>query len=175
MSTLDVINKIVVFVGIPSIITGCIFIGAKLNILGTLDKDVREVIKPDLKDIRERFFSLEGKMSGTYQSNSPISLTSKGSGFLVESGLKGYIDTNKDMLINLCEPKKHTSSYEVQSHVFEIFDTLTLESSLDKKLKEFAFQQGVSTDILRRLGAIYFRDMCLKEFDMAVDDIDNHS
>ena len=110
-----------------------------------------------------------------FQSQSPIGLTEKGLKLLVESGIKTYIDSNNSKLIVDCSVKKSTNSYEVQKYIFDLFDNFTFDNEFDNKMKKFAFNQGVSTDILRRIGAIYFRDICLTEFKMKVEDIDVHN
>jgi hypothetical protein len=50
--TLDLINAIVVSIGIPSLIGVCIFVGIKLNVLSSVDKDV-EKIKHNVKVISD--------------------------------------------------------------------------------------------------------------------------
>jgi hypothetical protein len=109
-----------------------------------------------------------------FASHSPVNLTVAGENWLAESGLKQYLDTNKDELLKVCEEKKTTNPYEVQAHVFKYFDTMIFKDNFEDKLKKFAFEKGLTMETVRRIGAIYFRNMCLDQFGMKRDDIDKH-
>ncbi|MEJ0053860.1 MAG: hypothetical protein WDN10_04025 [bacterium] len=105
---------------------------------------------------------------------SPVNLKPLGEEWLIESGWKEYIAAHKDELMKLCEEKRNTNPYEVQKHIFKAFDLLVLAPEFDNQLKKFAFEKGTSMGILRRVGAIYFRNLCLDNFGMRTDDIDKH-
>lgn len=169
--TLQAINTLVVTLGIPTIIGAFIYIGIKIKTIENLEEDMR-AIKPDLKDIRERFFTLEGKTSQMFQTASPVQLLDKGLQALTDSGLKKYIDEKQNQLLMDCDSKKETTAYEVQEHIFRQFDNLEFDEDFDKNIKEYAFQKGVPMTMLRRIGAIYFRDICLNHFKMDAKDID---
>ena len=77
--------------------------------------------------------------------------------------------------MKVCEEKKDTNPYEIEQHIFKVFDTLDFESGFEDKLKEFAFQKGTTMNIIRRVGAIYFRNICLDEYKMKREDIDRHN
>ena len=109
-----------------------------------------------------------------FGAHSPVNLTSVGEIWLTESGLKEYIDTYKEELMRDCEEKKGTNPYEVQKHVFKNFDVLTLKPEFDNKLKKFAYEKRTTMNVLRRVGAIYFRNLCLESFGMHEEDIDKH-
>jgi len=94
---------------------------------------------------------------------------------LNESGIKEYIESNEEKLIEICELLKGTNSYEVQKFVFSYFNKLDFGDIFDKKIKSYAYDQGVSTDIIRRVGAIFFRDICLYKFEMKIEDIDKNN
>lgn len=135
--------------------------------VGNIDSDVRE-LKDDVKDVRERFAALEGKTSGLYQANSPISLTKDGDRTLEESGLKEYIDQNKQVLIDACDAGADMRTpYDVQECVFEFFDSHELPQEMEDRLKTYAYNHGLKLDVLLRVGAIYLRDIALvqKGFD----------
>ena len=130
-----------------------------------------EWVKDTLKDIK---IDAENKSVGAFARHSPISLTDEGKVALEESGLKEWIDVQKDELIALCADKKYRNPYEVQEYIFDYFDTLEFDSEFADKLKRTAFEMGYSMEIMRRIGAIYFRDLCLAQFDMKIEDIDKH-
>lgn len=109
-----------------------------------------------------------------FGAGSPVTLKPIGEQWLVESGWKEYIDAHKTELMQVCEEKRTTNPYEVQKHIFKTFDTLALIPEFDDKLKKFAYEKGTSMGIMRRVGAIHFRNLCLENFGMTQDDIDKH-
>ena len=137
---------------------------------GVLETDMKWV-KDRLNDIK---INTENQLIGAFARQSPVSLTDIGKRTLDESGLKKWIDDNKDNLLSFCDEKKTTNPYEVQEHIFKQFDTLKFDDTFGDKLKQFAFDKGFSMSILRRVGAIHFRDVCLENFKMKVEDIDKH-
>ncbi|MFA6158433.1 MAG: hypothetical protein WC763_02290 [Candidatus Paceibacterota bacterium] len=62
MNTLEWINTLVVMIGLPTIVGALLSIGGKLKTISDFEEDIKGNIKPDLKDIRERFFVLEGHL-----------------------------------------------------------------------------------------------------------------
>ena len=62
----------------------------------------------------------------------------------------------------------------MQKHAFKLFDELTLDTALEDKLKKFAYEKGTTVNVLRRVGGIYLRNLCLEYFKMNKDDIDKH-
>ncbi|MGC1176960.1 MAG: hypothetical protein WA843_02720 [Candidatus Saccharimonadales bacterium] len=169
MTSPELINA----VGIPSVLGAFIYIGIKLHTLEKLENDVENIIKPDLKDVRERFATLEGKAANLFVQNSPISLTNKGKNILEESGLKEYIDRDKALLHSGCgKERKMETPYDVQQSAFDFFDEHEFPNDIDNKLKTYAFNEGLSMDSVRRIGAIYFRDICLSEKGFEAADLD---
>jgi hypothetical protein len=130
-----------------------------------------EWVKEILRDLK---VTADNVANPAFGSKSPVNLNPTGEKWLIESGLKEYLDIHKTDLIKTCEEKKATNPYEVQEYIFKLFDTLKFESSFDDKLKKFAFEKGSTMNIVRRVGAIYFRNVCLSEFGMDREDIDKH-
>ena len=110
-----------------------------------------------------------------FGSSSPINLNATGEKWLIDSGLKEYLDDQKSELMKICEEKRGTNPYEVQQHIFSAFDTLVFKPDFENKLKKFAFEQGTTMNLIRRVGAIYFRNVCLTDFDMNKEDIDKYN
>ena len=131
-------------------------------------------VKDALHDLKVGADNTSGP-APAFGSGSPINLKPTGEKWLSESGLKDYVEIHKDELMKICEEKRGTNPYEVQSHVFRIFDTLKLEPKFEDKLKKFAYKTGTSMSVLRRVGAIYFRNLCLDNFGMNREDIDTHN
>lgn len=130
-------------------------------------------IRDSLQDIRERFARLEGSLSGTFKTQSPIALLPKGEEILNKSGLKSYIDTHSKDLLNQCKSANRMDNpYDVQEAAFKFFDKLELSNELENALKTTAFNYGVDITVVRRIGGIYFRDICLKEHGFTLEDLD---
>jgi hypothetical protein len=130
-------------------------------------------LKENLNDLK---VGAENSSSPTpaFGSSSPVNLKPIGEQWLSESGLKDYIEENRQNLMEICEEKNGTNPYEVQNHIFRVFDALPLESGFEDKLEKFAYEKGSSMSILRRIGAIHFRNLCIDEFGMNREDIDKH-
>lgn len=142
--------------------------GSRFSVLET---DMKWV-KDKLNDIK---INTENQMVGAFARQSPVSLTDVGKKVLEESDLKKWIDEHKDTLMLDCNGKKDTNPYEVQEYIFKYFDTLDFGDTFGNTLKQNAFAKGYSMSMLRRVGAIYFRDICLNDFQMKVEDIDKHT
>ncbi len=128
-----------------------------------------EWIVDRLKDLK---IDIDNVRNQAFQNNSPLVLTPKGKTWLNDSGLKEHIEANLPVLRKSCSEKKETNAYEVQQHVFSLFDKMEFDKSFDDKLKQYAYEQGISMEVLRRIGAIYFRDICLADFKMDMKDLD---
>lgn len=100
----------------------------------------------------------ENSAAKLFETASPISLTQRGERILRLSGLKSYIDDHAEQLSKLLQGDHTSDLYEAQNRAFQLFATLKLDRSFERRLNAFAFSNGVSTDLLRRVGAIYFRD-----------------
>jgi hypothetical protein len=104
----------------------------------------------------------ENISSKLFDANSPVSLTEGGCRSLEESGLKSYIDLRKRDLLDQLRGNAPFDPHGIQDAAFRLLGRLPFESGFDRRLKKFAFENGVSTDLLRRIGAIYLRDIALK-------------
>lgn len=67
------------------------------------------------------------------------------------------------------------TAYDVQSASFQLFDSYTFPSDIEVKLKEEAYKAGLSMSVLKRIGAIYFRDLCLARLGLDAKDLDKSS
>lgn len=174
MTALQWVNTAIVAIGLPTIVSALIYIGRKLQVLDNLKDEVDTNIRPDLKDVRERLATWEGKNAGLYQSQSPISLTKEGKRYLQESGLLAFIDENQDDLMLQCDHDRTMQTpYDVQQISFEFFDELDLPDEVEQEVKTYAYNHGVSMDSMRRIGGIYFRDLCLEAHRLNPNEIDD--
>lgn len=158
------------FLGIMgSLILIAWYTSARFTVLETSMQWIKEIIN-DIKIASDNTTTDKPAFS----SSSPINLTPIGEEWLIKSGLKEYLDTHKDELMKICEEKRVANPYEVQKYIFRTFDTLDFEPDFEDKLKKFAFGKGTTMNIMRRVGAIHFRNLCLSQFEMNKEDIDRY-
>ncbi|OHA70732.1 MAG: hypothetical protein A3F15_00125 [Candidatus Wildermuthbacteria bacterium RIFCSPHIGHO2_12_FULL_40_12] len=120
-----------------------------------------------------RLTNLNGRMDNAFSGTSPLSLLPKGQIIIEDSGLRKYIDENKDKLLSQCKQKSSmTNPYDIQESAFKFFDSLEFENEFESTLKSSAFKHGVSLDTIRRIGGIYFRDICLNASGFKLEDLD---
>ncbi len=63
MDGIDFINKVIVVVGLPTIIGACIYVGRKLQVLDDVVKTIDDSIKPSLKDLGRSMGLFETRMT----------------------------------------------------------------------------------------------------------------
>jgi hypothetical protein len=119
-----------------------------------------------------RLTNFESRQPGLTQTASPISLTTKGKEILTSSGLQKYIDDNFQHMFSGCGGSKMGSPYDVQVQAFAFLDKYIFPEEMERKLKDAAFNAGVTTEVIRRLGGIHLRDKCLGELKMDVKELD---
>lgn len=99
--------------------------------------------------------------SKLFESSSPISLTPAGYVALKGSGLRSYIDANRHALLDRIS-KLRSNPYELQRQTFKLLAELPLEAAVARHLNTFAVANDISPSLLRRVGAIYLRDIATK-------------
>jgi len=107
--------------------------GAKFSRLETLVGTLQE----NVKSIRT---TLDNMMNPAYGAASPINLNTTGDKWVVEAGLKDYIDKNKDTLMKDCQTDTKSNPYEIQQCAFKVFDNIVFESSFENTLQSFGLQ-----------------------------------
>lgn len=115
-------------------------------------------LKETLSELTIRAENVHAKL---FKSSSPISLTPAGYVALKASGLRSYIDANRNALLGRLD-KVTSDPYELQRHIFMLFAELPLEDVVARHLNKFAFTNEVSTALLRRVGAIYLHDIAAR-------------
>jgi hypothetical protein len=112
--------------------------------------------------IRDLTVKAENISSKVIAASSPVSLTGAGLRSLEDSGLKSYIDARKRDLVNQLRVTAIFDLYGVEESAFRLFAHISFDDGFARRLKKYAFESGHSTDLLRRIGAIYLRDVALK-------------
>ena len=148
--------------------------------MGTIETDIGwlkksiEKIEETVKDIANtQSVAKDNKNFDLMGNASPIRLKPEGINVLGNSGMKEYVDTHESELHKQCGHNCDISAYEIQENVFDLFDNMEFEKSIDKQFKDYAYKQGMNMETIRRIGAIYFRDKCLKLCDLNHSDVDN--
>jgi len=109
--------------------------------------------------LRDLSIKIENVSTKAFEVDSPISLTATGERLLRDSGLKSYIDRRLDELSAQVRLSAPLDPYAIQESTFRLLDRLPLDDSFARTLNKFAFRTGTSTALLRRVGAIYLRDI----------------
>jgi hypothetical protein len=111
--------------------------------------------------VRDLIIKVENVSAKAFEIGSPISLTATGERLLRDSGLKSYIDHRRDELTARLRAQAPLDLYTVQESAFRLFDRIYLDDSFARHLSKFAYRNGASTDLLRRVGGIYLRDIAV--------------
>jgi hypothetical protein len=106
--------------------------------------------------VRELLLRAENNTQRVFDNTSPISLTRSGQQVLRSSGLKSYIDTHATSWL-IRAP--WGDPYRLQSWAFRLLDGMNFDARVNARINEFAFAHGLSTDLIRRIGGIYLRDL----------------
>lgn len=155
-------------------------VGTDKRLEGKLDKGLGELqigitdIVREVTSIDRRVFRIETEFGlGPLGSHSPVRLTEAGKKILAESGIKEAADANKGTLLNSIKNRHPETAYDVQKITRDIFQNIAWSSDVVKKIKEYSFESGQwgLYDILD-VGAVYFRDIALREFGYEVADVD---
>lgn len=161
-------STFVVYIGIYKLlgIVATIIVGA-WYLSGRLTK-----VETKVDGFDTRLTNFEGRMDNAFGSASPISLKPIGMKALEESGLKKWVDNNKEQLLAECEMKNTMKNqYDIQECSFKFFDSIDF-ADFDKQIKQSAFQYGWSIETIRRIGGIYFRDILLEKYHFKPEDLD---
>jgi len=143
-----------------------------------IKKVLEEEIKPDLKNIRERFAVVEDRVQTLWKDNvapahSPRKLNDYGRKILNESGIKEIIEGKRAKLFELVKEKEAKNAYDAEQAILSIVDELPKHCpDVIDRLKTGAFQTGASIETVLLVGGIYLRDLILPELGFSLDHID---
>lgn len=111
--------------------------------------------------VRDLTIKAENVSAHAFDTQSPVSLTGTGEQLLRDSGLKSYIDRRKDELAVQLRAMAPLDLYTIQENAFRLLHHIPLEEQFTRQLHRYAFRTGTSTDLLKRVGAIYLRDVTI--------------
>jgi hypothetical protein len=128
------------------------YTNGRFTALETTDAWLKELLT-------DLLLNAENQQAKLFKNGSPVSLTTKGYHALARSGLRSYIDANKKELLSQFGDMPSAEAYELQGRAFSLLDNLSFDEPVTRHLYKFAFANGLSTSLLRRVGAIYLRDV----------------
>jgi hypothetical protein len=111
--------------------------------------------------VRDLMIRMENTSAHAFDAQSPVFLTETGEQLLRDSGLKSYIDRRREELTAELHEMAPFDLYAIQQSAFRLFGRISFGESFTRRLNKFAFRNGVSTDLLRRVGAVYLRDVAV--------------
>jgi hypothetical protein len=111
--------------------------------------------------VRDLTIKTENLSARAFDVGSPISLTATGEQLLRDSGFRSYIDRHRDELTTQLRTNAAFDLYTIQQGAFRLLDRISLDDTFARHLNKFAYRNGTSTDLLRRVGAIYLRDIAV--------------
>lgn len=167
MNILNIINAIVVGLGIPTIIIVAIYIGRKLQILD------------DLEPIRKKFSVIESQVSDLWQdriapAHSPRQLNDHGKSILEESGIKEIVNSKKETLLEIIKKKNINNPYDAEEAILSIMEDLpNYCPDVVAKIKTGAFNSGASINDVLFVGGIYLRNLIFPELGFKIEELDN--
>lgn len=149
----------------------------KLN--GLVDTDKRlegKVDKVDEKvgNLVGRISRIEGSMKlSPFGAGSPVRLTPVGEEIIKQSGIGNAADQLKNELMTEIKKKNPQTAYDVQEVTKKVFQEFNWGNDNLKKFKDYSFQSGKWTLVdIFEVGAIYFRDIALRELRFRAEDLD---
>ena len=173
IGTLQAVIGIVVFlVGIG------IAWGSLKTLVKAMSKTLDEEIKPDLKNIRERFSATAEKVDTLWKdryapAHSPRQLNDRGNEILNGSGVKEIIEQKKDFLLEKLKAKEIKNPYDAETETLKLVMELpNLCPDKVEELKTGAFKTGVDINTVLLVGGYHFRDLIFKELGFDLTDLD---
>ncbi len=173
------IGTIQAFLGVAAVLIG---IGVAWGTLRTLVKEIQRTltdeIKPDIKNVRERFIVVEERVDTIWKdrfapSHSPRQLNDRGTEVLIQSGIKEIIEGEKDHLLALVKQKNATNAYDAEQAILDIVMELPKHCpDMVDKLKAGAFKTGSGINALLFVGGIHLRNLIFSDLGFSLTDID---
>ena len=154
--------KIIMGIGIPAIICGCVLIGRKLQILDTL-KDTTDKVKHNIKVIADCLVKAPVQFdSEKLQTYSPLQLTDKGTKYLNDIGFIKIFKENEKDFFEFIDTEKPTTKYDTEISATKSF-LILFERDYFKPIKEFLYTHPQdSLQAMSKIAGVYVRDSYLK-------------
>ena len=178
MANVIQIDSISALLGVLTVVVaGGIAWGTLKSSVSHINKVLLDEIKPDMKDVRERFAVVEDRVGSLWKdkyapASSPRMLNDRGATILAKSGIKEVVDNNIGNLLEAVRKRNPTNAYDAEQAVMEVM-TRDFPANIDlSSLKDGAFRVGANIDVVLFVGGIYLRDLIFPGLGFSLDDID---
>jgi len=163
MNVLEVINVIIVGIGVPGIIVALIFIGRKLQILDDLQKTV-DKLKVNLKVVSDHLINEAGFNPSELKSFSPLTLTQEGRELVSKLSFDTIFEQHIEDFFSFIESESPTHKHDVEVAAIKSIYALSDEEYMGP-LKSYLYQNPSRTlaNMAPTLG-IYVRDKYLEAY-----------
>lgn len=136
-----------------------------------IKKEVDENIKPTLKDVDKKVFTLwEERLAVQH---SPIQLNQRGQEILEKSGIKKLIDDGFPQFLDSIKEKDPKNAYQIQEFSKQMVFNIKDNPEIIPRLQNGAYNTGVDVDSVLLVGSIYLRDLLLPKFNFKLEDVDD--
>ncbi len=152
--------------------------GSLRNSVRSIKETLKDEIKPDLKDVRERFISVETKVETMWKdkyapASSPRKLNERGESILETSGIKEILTTKEEKILESVKIQKPTNAYDAEKMINQAVMSLQeLCPDIVNDLKDGAFKSGADIDAVLFVGSVYLRDILFPKLGFKVEDLD---
>ena len=157
MNLLNLINAIILIIGVPSIITACICVGRKLQILDSLKEYID---KYDLPKISFRTDCLWKKSFG--ESDSPLRLKTEYKKILESSNLDEQIKVKENELIQFVQNLKPFDELDAQTVIDQNINEIVKWFDLADFRKK-VYDGGLSVETVPLLINLYLYEIIIPE------------
>lgn len=184
METTTIANSIIqidALQGFFGLVALVLTVGIAWGTLRTLVKGIKTTldseIKPDLKDVRERFGKTEDRVETLWKdkfapAHSPRQLNERGKNVLEVSGIKEIIDQKKEDLLKIVKDKNINNPYDAEQAILSVVSELPKHCpDVMDKIKDGAFRAGVDIEGVLFVGGLYLRNLIFKK-DLGFDLLD---
>lgn len=172
ISDIQGVIGIIVFVATAGIAWGTL-----KNSVKDIDTSLKEM-KPDLKNIRERFVVVEDRVKTLWKdevapAHSPRKLNDRGNTILSGSGIKEIVEEKKNDFLSLIKQKSIKNPYDAEQCILQIVNELKNDSIVVEKLKAGAFAVGADIDTILLVGGLHLRDLIFPDLGFSIEEIDH--
>lgn len=164
MDGLNLLNQIVVLVGVPAIGGWLVFLGRKLQRIDDTGKTI-EVIKRNVKTIANSLTNCDHVSfdNSLLQDYSPLQLTPKGEQFIRDKGFDSLFSENKEKFFAVIDADHPTSKFDVESSSYKSIVAL-LHKEFFNPIKKYYYEHPKeSVQNFAKVAGVYVRDRYLEE------------
>lgn len=164
MDILNIINAVLIALGVPTIIASAIYIGRKLQVLDDI-RDAHDKTKKNIGVIAGCLATSPhiGFDQTKLASYSPLRLTKEGEKYLQTVGFAKIFQKYPDPFFNFINDENPTTKFDVEASAFKAFMFLLGTSQHFRPLKIYAFNHP-KEDLreIAKYASIYIRDEYLE-------------